>query len=139
MPQLKALLQKYREPIAYLFFGGLTTLCNLAVYTLCTRLLHMDPLAANILALAISILFAFFTNRRFVFQSTGKEGFWREFWSFVSLRLVSSVLDMASIAVFVTWLGLYDLAVKVVTTVAVIILNYVFSKWFIFKKTKEEC
>lgn len=136
MKSLWALYLKYKEVILYLVFGGLTTLTNIGAYALFARVFHMNLMAANGLALALSILFAYVTNKLFVFES--KTDSWgailQEFASFMACRLVTAVLDMFLMYITVSVAGLYDLLMKVIVNIIVIVLNFVFSKLIIFKK-----
>ena len=136
MKSLWALYLKYKEVILYLVFGGLTTLTNIGAYALFARVFHMNLMAANGLALALSILFAYVTNKLFVFES--KTDSWgavlQEFASFMACRLATAVLDMFLMYITVSVAGLYDLLMKVVVNIIVIVLNFVFSKLIIFKK-----
>lgn len=134
--KLWKLFLKYKEVVLYLVFGGLTTLINIVVYAVCARWLGLDTLQANASALTISILFAYITNKLFVFESktdTIKEVF-REFFSFIACRLGTGALDMVFMFVSVDILGFYDVAMKVLSNIIVIVLNYVFSKLVIFAK-----
>lgn len=136
MEKLKALYKKYEEPILYVFFGGLTTLVNLVIFFGSTRLLKINELWATVIGFIISVLFAYVTNRIFVFKSKAKgiKNIVREITSFFGCRLFSGGLDLALTAIFITWLNLYDVPVKILINIAVIVLNYLFSKLFIFKK-----
>ena len=133
------LYRRYREVVNYVFFGGLTTLVNIAGYALLRKLgVPSDP--ATWTATAVSILFAYFTNRRWVFESrTAGKAAWREFGSFVACRISTLLLDAGIMYLCVTlprrgedmaWCML----VKIATNVIVIVINYVFSKLFIFKQ-----
>lgn len=143
MDKLKALFQRHREVIAYLFFGGVTTLVNIAAYALLSRA-GLSTGVANALAWVISVLTAYFTNRRWVFESRASGGAaLREFISFVACRAGTGLLDEAVMVLGVDVLGpvvapnhlpLWGLGVKVFSNILVIVLNYVFSKRFIFRK-----
>ena len=134
---MKELFQKYKEVISYLFFGGLTTLVNIALYTLLARLTPLPTAAANGIALVCAILFAYVTNRIWVFESrTSGKAALKEFLSFIACRAGTGVLDEVIMIAGVDMLGLWDLGVKVAANVIVIIANYVFSKLLIFRKGK---
>ena len=109
---------------------------NIGAYALFARVFHMNLMAANGLALALSILFAYVTNKLFVFES--KTDSWgavlQEFASFMACRLATAVLDMFLRYITVSVAGLYDLLMKVIVNIIVIVLNFVFSKLIIFKK-----
>lgn len=148
MEKIKAFIKKYYEGLAYLFFGGVATLLNLVLFAVFQAVFGTDFAtgAGNILDNAICILFAYWTNRTFVFRSAnhGKAA-WAEFVQFVSCRLVTMVMDQVII-----WLGvsilaphiafaaanakLWAMGVKLFSQVIVILSNYVFSKLLIFKK-----
>jgi len=126
---------KYKEVILYLVFGGLTTLVNIAGYILLSRWLRMDTMSANGVALALSILFAYVTNKLFVFESRtdSLSAAVREFCSFIACRLVTMAVDMLVMYVTVDVLGWCDVAMKLLANIIVIALNFVFSKLIIFK------
>ncbi|MDD4080511.1 MAG: GtrA family protein [Eubacteriales bacterium] len=138
------------EALAYLFFGGLTTLVNWLVYLLLTSAFGLDEHAqgsgsyvllanlANVLAWIMSVLFAYATNRRFVFGSQAKKGrMLREFWLFVSARALGYVLfDLLLFSAFLTFMA--DRPAKLIMNVLVIIFNYLASRFVIFRKSKKE-
>ena len=121
--------------ILYLFFGALTTLVNIISYTILAKLIHIDYLVSNVIAWILSVLFAYVTNRKFVFESKEKNKF-KELSKFVASRFTTLILDMLIMFVGVTCLNGNDKIIKLISQVLVIIGNYVFSKIFIFKKKK---
>ena len=136
---IAGLYRRYREQVNYLFFGGLTTLVNIAGYALLRKLgVPSDP--ATWTATAVSILFAYFTNRRWVFESRASgRAAWREFGSFIACRISTLLLDAGVMYLCVTLPGrgedmTWCMMIKIATNVLVIIINYVLSKWIIFKK-----
>lgn len=135
----KTLLTRYREVLMYLIFGVLTTLVNFVIYFVLVWL-NVNYLLSNAIAIALSILFAYVTNRKWVFESkaTSLKEISVEFVSFVSCRLLSSLYDMLSMFVLVSLLHADEFLAKVITGVIVVILNYVFSKWLVFRSKKEE-
>lgn len=146
LEKIRTLWRRYREVLSYLIFGGLTTLVNIASYWLLARL-GLSTAVANGIALAASILFAYITNRIWVFESRahGVDAL-REFARFILCRLGTGLVDQAIMVCGVDGLGprlfdgdlsLWSLAVKVFANVVVIVLNYVFSKLIIFKKKKQ--
>ena len=148
MQKIKELIKKYYEGLAYLFFGGLATLLNLVVFAVFQAALGTDFATGigNILDNVICILFAYWTNRTFVFKSQNTDkAAWAEFGQFVSCRIFTMVLDQVIIWLGVTILAphvafaaangeLWAMGVKLFSQVIVIVSNYVFSKLFIFKK-----
>jgi len=128
--------QKYRELVMYGFFGVLTTLVNWGLYWLMADVLHVHYMAATFFAQVLAILFAYFTNRRWVFESraSGARAVALEMARFFAARGVSLAMDMLFMFVGVDLLHVDDKIVKVVSSVAVVIANYVFSKLFVFRK-----
>ena len=127
MEKLKAFIKKYYEGFAYLFFGGLATLLNLVLFAMFQAVLGTGFATGigNVLDNIICILFAYWTNRTFVFRSKNSgQAALAEFGQFVACRIGTMVMDQVII-----WLG-----VKLFSQVIVIVSNYVFSKLFIFKK-----
>lgn len=133
---MKELFKKYREQILYVFFGGCTTLVNIVAYFLSTRYLAMGELPATILAWILSVVFAYITNRIWVFQSTvqGLQGIIKEIGAFFAARGTTGLLDLGVMYLFVTVLHCNDMVVKIVSNIVVIILNYVISKLLIFRR-----
>ncbi len=130
---MKTLMIKYKEVLLYLVFGALTTLVNIVVYALCTKLFHINWEISNIIAWVLSVLFAYVTNRKYVFESKSSN-IVKEMSSFFGFRLLSFVLDMGFMYLFVDMIRMNDMIAKIIVQVIVIVLNYVFSKLFIFKK-----
>jgi putative flippase GtrA len=132
----RALYTKYRELILYVICGGLTTGVDFGIYWLCTRLGGIGEVPAQTISVAAAIVFAYIVNKRWVFldKRTGLRGVLTQFLSFASMRVLSGAFQVASIWLFVEKMGLYDMAVKVAVSVAVILSNYAFSKLFIFRK-----
>ncbi len=133
--KIKLMFLKYKEVLLYLFFGVCTTLVNIVVYYLCD-LVGLGTAAATCIAWIISVLFAYITNRLYVFASKafGAVAVLREAVSFIFYRAVTGVFDLAFMVVAVDLLKGNGLIMKIASNVIVIILNYVFSKLLIFKK-----
>ena len=133
---LSELLRRYKSQILYLSFGGCTTLVNVAVYGLCAHGASLSTTLSTVIAWVASVLFAYFTNRTWVFESRASTApdVLREMGYFFLCRLATGVLDLAIMYVCVDRLGLPDMPVKLLSNVVVIVLNYVASKLFIFAK-----
>lgn len=127
---------KHKEALLYLFFGGLTFLISVLSFALLTDMLFLDALVSNVISWIIAVLFAFFTNRIWVFQAPTKTvgEFLYQMVSFFGGRVATLLLEELMIYVLITRLQFPNLPVKVVAQVVVIILNYVISKLFVFKK-----
>ncbi len=136
MNSLLNIYSKYKEVILYLFFGVLTTVVSFVSYYLCSELLHIHYLISNIISWIFAVIFAYITNRIWVFESksTGLKAIFKEMFAFVNCRLLSGVIDMVVMFLLVDSLNINDLYAKLFTQVIVVILNYVFSKLIIFKK-----
>lgn len=132
---LKRLLAKYADVLSYLFFGGLTTLVNYIVYLPCYNLLGLSAAVSNVIAWVAAVLFAFLTNKPFVFKSHdwSAKTVWPEFTKFVSCRIGSGVLETAIIFVTVDLLCWNGNWMKLATSVLVVILNYFASKFIVFR------
>ncbi|HFL2405591.1 TPA: GtrA family protein [Clostridioides difficile] len=132
------ILKKHRETILYLFFGAFTTLVNIVSYLFFTRVILFNFMVANALAWILAVLFAYVTNKFFVFESKRIEikFLFKEFLSFVSFRLLSGVVEMLIMYVMIDLLFVNDVIVKIFTNIVVIVLNYLFSKMIIFKNKK---
>ncbi len=140
MEKLHALFRKYRELIAYVIVGGLTTVVSMALYYGSTWafLDGSDALQvqiANVISWVGAVAFAYVTNRVFVFQSHSTAVF-REIVSFVSSRVLTLLLDMGCMWLMVTAIGVDHRIAKLVSMVLVTVGNYVVSKLLVFKKEK---
>ena len=122
--------------LLYILFGILTTAVNILSFGLLRDVLQWQLLTANTLAWVLSVAFAFLTNKVFVFRSKifAAKLVLRELVSFVGARLFSLAVDTAGMWLLVDVLTWNDWLAKVLMNVIVIVLNYVFSKLFIFKR-----
>lgn len=131
-----SLLYPYRNIISYLFFGGLTTIVNFLVYFPLYNWLYFSATLSNVLAWAVAVAFAYLTNKPFVFKSHD----WSaatvipELSRFVGCRVGSGVLETVIIFITVDMLSWNGNVMKILVSVLVVILNYVASKWIVFKK-----
>ena len=135
---LKRLIVKYWDILSYLFFGGLTTAVNYVVYLPCYNLLGLSATLSNVIAWIAAVLFAFLTNKPFVFKSHdwSPKTVWPEFTKFVGCRIGSGVLETAIIFVTVDLLCWNGNWMKLATSILVVILNYFASKLLVFRKEK---
>lgn len=133
---LRTLLQKHREIVSYIFWGVMTTAVNYAAYFLLRNVFLVPLVAGNAAAWAVSVLFAYFVNKLFVFRS--KDWAWRvalrELWQMVASRIFSLGLETGILWLFVEKLLLNEFLVKLAANVLVVIVNYVLSKFIIFNK-----
>ena len=132
-------MKNKKEIILYLIFGVLTTVVSLLTYYLCT-ITFLNPnnaveiQIANIISWIACVTFAFFTNRKYVFDSKGNIK--KEAVKFYISRLSALLIDVVMIFVFVSVLKINDKIIKLVNQVIIIIFNYIASKLFVFKKGK---
>lgn len=135
MSKVKELYIKYEESLLYLVFGGLTTMVDFVIYVLLTDVLLINYLVSNIFAFTGAVIFAFFTNKLYVFKSHSFETMklLYEMVTFVGARLFSLAVNMIILYVFVEWVGIDDLIVKIGAAVVVVLMNYGISKWLVFK------
>ena len=128
------LLGKYREQILYVAFGVMTTLVNFAVYYPLLWL-GLDYVACNAIAWVVAVAFAYATNRKYVFISKagGIAAILLEITSFFGFRLLSLGVETGMMLVGVEWMGISRKLIKLITQLVVTVLNYVFSKLWVFK------
>lgn len=136
MEFIKKMYVKYEEAIIYLVFGVLTTVVNIVAFYLLDTVLDVQYLIANLVSIIVSILFAFFTNKKYVFKSKSEnfQSWMKEFVLFCSFRVLSGVFDMLSMWILVDFLTLDTNIAKIATQFIVVVLNYFFSKFFVFKR-----
>jgi putative flippase GtrA len=142
MKKIKELYLKYKEIINYLIVGVLTTVVSLAVYyfsvfTFLNPENSIELQIANIISWIAGVAFAYFTNRKYVFESEEQNKL-KEASKFVLARVVTLIMDMVIMYLGVTLFKFNDKIVKLVSQVIIIVSNYVFSKLFVFKSKKGE-
>ena len=136
MKKILELVKKHWDVVAYLFFGVLTTAVNYAVYLPCYNWLGLSGAVSNVIAWAVAVAFAYLTNKPWVFKSHD----WSakvvvpELAKFVACRVASGALETGIIFVFVDLMGFDGNVFKLITSVLVVILNYIGSKLLVFKK-----
>ena len=141
---LKSLICKYREQIIYLIFGVLTTVVDFVVYELIytTGIFPRIILAtaSNVIAWTVAVIFAYLTNKPFVFKS--KDWSWQvvsqEFVKFAGLRFVSLAISTLFVFIFADIIGFHNLLIKALASIFVIIFNYFASKAYVFKANKQQ-
>jgi putative flippase GtrA len=132
---VKKLIQKYRDVLSYLFFGVLTTVVNYVVYLPCYNLLGLSAAVSNAIAWVFAVAFAYLTNKPFVFKSHD----WSiktvlpELAKFVACRVGSGVMETGILLISVDLLGWNGNIMKLITSVLVVVLNYIGSKILVFK------
>ena len=136
---LKDILKKHREIISYVIFGALTTLVDFVTYIFLTRVFSLNEDLANVFSQIVAIIFAFIVNKLYVFEDKEKNlrAIIFQFLKFSSLRLITLTLNSLIFFVMTEFTTINDIIVKAFVSIIVIILNYIFSKLLVFKKTKE--
>ena len=140
--KLADLIYRFYEPLSYLIFGVLTTLVNVGVFTLLENILGQDSwYLSNLPAILLAILFAYLTNRSFVFDSDGN--FWVEMYKIFSARILVSLLFEYGATFILFNLLHFDLQLnlivvrisvfKIISLTLVLIANYIASKIFVFR------
>lgn len=141
MKKLRELYIEYKEMINYLVFGVLTTLVNFVTYFIAAKVIGIDEVISSGISWFCSVLFAYITNKIFVFESKTKGiiEFLKEISSFFLARIISGILcDVGTFAIMVKVLNINDIISKFVTQVMVVIMNYILSKLVVFKKKKSD-
>jgi putative flippase GtrA len=135
MNKIMELVKKHWDIVTYLFFGVLTTVVNYAVYLPCYNLLGLSATISNIIAWVVAVAFAYLTNKPWVFKSHdwSMKVVLPELSKFVACRVGSGVLETGMIFVFVDLMGINGNVFKLITSVLVVILNYIGSKLLVFK------
>lgn len=134
----KKYIEPYKDLLAYIFWGVITTIINLAAYHLLFNIAHLDYYVSNVIAWIITIIAAYLSNRKYVFHSKAKgiEEITSEVLKFTASRLASFFMEIALLYLGKDLLHLDENLTKYVVTFLVIALNYVLSKLFVFTKKK---
>lgn len=124
-----------REIILYLVAGVLTTIVNIISYHIFCNIIGIESLISNGIAWVLSVLFAYVANDKFVFvqEKMTKQQEFKKFVKFITARLFSFGVDEAGMFLFVEIVFIHNIIAKIIMNVIVVILNYIFSKVFIFK------
>ena len=135
--KLKELLHRHYEILVYLVFGVMTTAVNYIVYLPCYNLLHLSATVSNVIAWAVAVTFAYVTNKPFVFHSHdwSAKTVLPELTKFVGTRLGSGGLETVILFVFVDLLHMNGNLLKLLTSVLVVVLNYLGSKLLVFRRS----
>ena len=139
MKKIWALYKKFEEIVNYLIVGVLTTIVSWAAYALCKLVMDVDNAVMMQIAVIIrwvaGVVFGYFTNRRFVFKSKNPDML-KEAAGFASSRLVTLLLDMFVMWLLPTIFHVTDWIATFISAVLVTVMNYIFSKFIVFRKKK---
>ena len=145
LKSLASWYRKHQEGMRYLVFGALATFVNIICYAILSKLIFIgleETLRVNVsevTAFIITVIFAYFTNKLYVFHSktTGFKNLVKEIISFASCRILTEFISIGMMNLAVKF-SINDVLMKIIANIVVIILNFVFSKIFIFKDKKQE-
>lgn len=138
--KIVSIYKEKKEVINYLFFGALTTFINLVVYFLLTSFwldasVNIELGVANVISWVVAVIFAYVTNRRYVFESSNENKI-KEVISFFMARVLTLIVDVLIMLIFVNVFGFNDKVMKIISQVIVIVSNYILSKVFVFKEER---
>lgn len=135
--KLKSLFEKYRELISYVFFGGLTTVVSWGSYFVLNEVFHAHYLVSQIVSWILAVLFAFVTNKKYVFEDkvSGNKGIFVQLIQFGASRLFSLVVETLLLILMVDMVKMNENLAKIVVSVVTVVLNYFTSKLFVFKSS----
>lgn len=138
MEQIKHIWKRWKQIFLYLFFGGVTTVVNIVAFFISYELLGINSIISTVLAWIAAVAVAYITNKIFVFESitTTFGELFREITAFLSCRLLSLGADVFIMWLFNEILGYNAVLVKILANFVVVVMNYIFSKLFIFKGEK---
>lgn len=136
MISIKELYKKYSDLIPYLFFGVCTTIVNVGIYWLFSHLLKQKVMVSTVVAWVLAVFFAYITNRKWVFhsESSKPQEIFIEIVKFFSARIATGIVDWLCMFIFVDLINYNDVIIKALANVLVIFLNYVASRYVIFRK-----
>lgn len=136
MEKLISLFRQYRDIIAYLFFGVLTTAVNVVSYHILYNVIAIGNDISTVIAWILAVLFAFFTNKPFVFRSHdwSRKVLLPEARDFFACRIGTGILEFILMHILVTRLLFPGVLMKLLVNILVVILNYIGSKFLVFKK-----
>ena len=126
------------DVVRYIFFGGCTTLVNLVCFYIFWNICHVNLNIANVISIVVAIIFAYVVNSKYVFQDKCEtlRDHIQPFCKFISARLVTMVIEVGGVWLLVSVMGMNDMIGKFLTQFIVLILNYIFSKYFVFTTGK---
>lgn len=126
----------HKSKIMYVFWGINTTMVNYGTYVFCSNILKIHYLLSNVISWCIAVSFAFIVNKFLVFKvlKTNINILWKETALFFVMRSFSGIFDIIMMYIGVEFYNLNDKFVKILLTIIIVVLNYIFSKNVVFKK-----
>ncbi|WNV81863.1 GtrA family protein [Bacillus atrophaeus] len=124
----------------YIIMGIFTTAVNISSFYILVEILDTDYKTATVIAWVLSVLFAYITNKIYVFQqkTSDMRSLMRELTAFFSVRLLSLGIDLGMMILLVSQFHTNETLAKILDNVVIVVVNYIASKWLVFKKTTEE-
>ncbi|PRS02152.1 hypothetical protein C6W24_05860 [Bacillus atrophaeus] len=124
----------------YIIMGIFTTAVNISSFYILVEILNTDYKTATVIAWILSVLFAYITNKIYVFQqkTSDMRSLLRELTAFFSVRLLSLGIDLGMMILLVSQFHTNETLAKILDNVVIVVVNYIASKWLVFKKTTEE-
>ncbi|MBU5263729.1 GtrA family protein [Bacillus atrophaeus] len=124
----------------YIIMGIFTTAVNISSFYILVEILDTDYKTATVIAWILSVLFAYITNKIYVFQqkTSDMRSLMRELTAFFSVRLLSLGIDLGMMILLVSQFHTNETLAKILDNVVIVAVNYIASKWLVFKKTTEE-
>ncbi|MED4785566.1 GtrA family protein [Bacillus atrophaeus] len=124
----------------YIIMGIFTTAVNISSFYILVEILDTDYKTATVIAWILSVLFAYITNKIYVFQqkTSGMRSLMRELTAFFSVRLLSLGIDLGMMILLVSQFHTNETLAKILDNIVIVVVNYIASKWLVFKKTTEE-
>ncbi len=131
--------RKYKSILLYLFFGGVSLVINIALFIVLVNIVCLDALISNIFCWIVCVIFQFFTNRTWAFDGhvDTKSAFLKQMVSFFGSRGFTLLVEEAILAIFIEGLSCDATVIKIIAQFVTIVMNYVLSKMFVFRKKKE--
>lgn len=125
----------FKKIIAYGFFGVLTTVINIITFAV-LEYFNVDYKISVVIAWLLSVIFAYITNKKFVFKTKteNKKDYFKEFYSFIIVRVLSLGFDLGFMIIMIDFMNINNIVAKIISNVIVVIVNYIASELFIFKK-----
>ena len=134
--RFKAFLRKYSDFFVYMIFGAMATAINTFGYAFLYEVVHIPNVISTVLALIVTIIFAFFTNKVFVYRSKGwkPSQLWKEASGFLLCRTLTGIFDVVFMYVSVDVMDLIPVLMKFIAAIFVGIANYLVGKLLIFSR-----
>lgn len=131
--------REHKEGMRYLVFGGFTTVVNIIVFYICQSGFKLSTIISNIIAWIIAVFFAYITNKWCVFYSEAEDikALFKEISSFFGARVFTLVIETIFLKITIDLIGMNSILMKIISNIIVIVLNFIFSKLFIFKNKSE--